>query len=159
MRLTRVSVQNFLTFGETPGILVPRVDRNILLGPNWSGKTSLFDAIDFVGSAFGFPGPDLEPYRHRGNESAEPNLEVRVRLSAPEIRALTDWMILSGLAEQLNITQGTNELGENPELNSARILSRELLGFTRPVFDSLFSREIGFRVQGTGNATSPLRAR
>jgi hypothetical protein len=158
VRITRLSVKNFLTFGESPGILVPRADRNILLGPNWSGKTSLFEAIDFVASSFGFPGPPLDPYRHRGNEAAEPDLEVRVQFSDSEIRALTDWMILAALTEQLNITQGTNELGESPDLGTARLLSRELMGHTRRVFDSLFSREIGFRVRGTGNPTRPLEA-
>jgi len=158
VRLTRISVQNFLTFGAKAGVLRPRADRNILLGPNGAGKTSLFEAINFVVSAFGYPGPPIEPYRHRGDVLAEPNIEVRVKLLDSEVAALTDWMVLAGLSEQLNITQGTNELGENPDLGAARTLSRELIGFTRSAFDALFSREIGLRVQRTGNPSRPLRS-
>lgn len=139
-------------------VFEPRADRNTLVGPNGAGKTSLFVAVDFVDYAFAQPPPEVEPFRHRGAQDAEPDLEVRVILSPTEVRAVADWMLISGWSEQLNIVEGTNELGESPDLGAARDLSNELVGYTHQVFEALFKREVIFRARGTGNPAHPLDA-
>jgi len=158
VRLTRIAAQNFLTFGEKRVVFDPRADRNTLVGPNGAGKTSLFVAIDFLDYAFAQPPPEVEPFRHRGAQDAEPDLEVRVILSPTEVHAVTDWMLIAGWSEQLNTPDGTTELGESPDLGAARELSQELVGYTRPVFEALFEKEVTFRAKGTGNPAHPLDA-
>lgn len=64
MRIAKVEIWNFRCFAETedgdPGLVFcPNEERNLVVGPNGSGKTALFDAIDLVLNPEGRGNPYL----------------------------------------------------------------------------------------------------
>jgi len=64
MRIAKVEIRNFRCFTETedgdPGLVFcPNKERNLVVGPNGSGKTALFDAIDLVLNPEGRGNPYL----------------------------------------------------------------------------------------------------
>lgn len=66
MRLKRLQVRNFRNFAEAT--LLPDSNLNLIAGDNGSGKTSLLEAVHFLGSGRSFRGPKVESVTKRGQE-------------------------------------------------------------------------------------------
>ncbi len=66
MRLTRLQVKNFRNFSEAA--LLPHPVLNLIAGKNGSGKTSLLEAVNFLGSGRSFRGPKVDPVMKRGHD-------------------------------------------------------------------------------------------
>lgn len=76
---------------------------NVIVGPNDSGKTSVFRAIGFVSEILGSTGRgrDFEsfsaPYYHDGNNSIPIEVSVSVEFDDSEKTALTNFLVCSSL--------------------------------------------------------------
>lgn len=102
VRIKGISLKNFMSFGESSTIEFG--DKlNVIVGPNDSGKTSIFRAIGFVSDIFGNKsgGSDFQsfaaPYYHNGVSSSPIEISVDVEFDDDEKRALTDFLLCSSL--------------------------------------------------------------
>lgn len=102
MKIRGISLKNFMSFGEISHVKFG--DKfNVIVGPNDSGKTSIFRAIGFLSDVFGNKtrGRDfesfVEPYYHNGSNTSPIEISVAVEFDNDEKRALTNFLICSSL--------------------------------------------------------------
>lgn len=99
MRIKYLQIKNFLSFGEKE----QRFDFNsinTIVGPNDSGKTNIFRAIQFVIDVLSYhrSSGNLRPFFH--NESEPFEIELGIQFDTTEIRALSDFMICSSISQE-----------------------------------------------------------
>ncbi|MGB6500837.1 MAG: AAA family ATPase [Thermoplasmata archaeon] len=150
MKITRIEAQNFLSIG-VPGLLLPDLeDYTIIVGPNASGKTTLFRALEFVGGVFTRTVLTPEPFRHNFDPAAEPILKIGVKFSEEERVLLADLAVAAAKTEA--------RFASKPDIdnNVAREIAGELLHYLRGPFAELFSEKTYFHVRGQDKRMNPL---
>jgi energy-coupling factor transporter ATP-binding protein EcfA2 len=111
MRITSIRARNFLGFGEE-GVLVEGLEEStVIVGPNGSGKTSLFRVLEFVAQQLegrsGFARRSVEPeWFHQQDTGRELIVEVGVRLNDSEMEAAVQSGILGLMHEPISVLPG-----------------------------------------------------
>ncbi len=100
MRIASVRIANFLSYGEREATFDELGDVNLIVGPNGSGKTNLFRALEYVGHALTGSAAPLHSYVHRLDDKRVVSIDVVVRLNKDEAAAATA-TALYGLANQV----------------------------------------------------------
>ena len=150
MKIERVEIRNFLTFGD-PGVALEAIPPiMVIVGPNGAGKTNFLRAIEFVGDVFSGKIRSAENYVHRYDARRMPSLTIDVSLSPDEIEILADLLLASVKAEVR--FGGRNDI----DTNAAQRLAREFLSRARPAFVKLFERRLRFCVRGRENRSDPI---
>ena len=108
MKLQRVSLTNFLSFGESQEIALSGLVN--IVGPNNSGKTNIFRAIEFARVVLG-PNLNTSKYYHNQDPSHPYRVELDIEFDQGEREALCDLITCSTLMHQVrnlgSFPQGT----------------------------------------------------
>jgi hypothetical protein len=133
MKISRLSLRHFLSFGREPQEVVFS-DFSTVVGPNDAGKTNIFRALSVVGESLRTTRTELRPYYHRGDTDQPLEVKVDIEFDLTETRALSDFLICSCLMNPMQ--------AQNPsDQDLATKLGAELMkGAGREICDHLFSR-------------------
>ena len=133
MRITKLSLRNFLSFGNESQELTFDPLATIV-GPNDSGKTNIFRALTLLGELLRVPGLDLRPYFHRGDTDQQLEVRADLQFNEWEIQALTDFLVCSALMNEPT-PQNPNE----SEL-VAKLKEELVKGTGRRIYEGVFAR-------------------
>ena len=137
MKIRSVKLRNFLGFGESGLDLSALGPREVLVGANGSGKSSVLHAIEFVGKAFKNELQDGRAYVHRGDWSRSLEVEVGVILEADELRVLGTILTYGVTLEQSQ--RNPNWQVGQPTLNR---MVRAALTLEPRLFDRVVSEQV-----------------
>lgn len=153
VKLEHIRVQNFLGFGD-PGVDLRTLGpREVCVGPNAVGKSSLLHAIEFVGRVFREEVADGQRYVNKGDPLKSLQVEVGVQLEPEEIRALGTVLTYSTTIQQ---SPWNNEWkADTTNLNR---MVRQALSKEPRLFDSLFTGVLRFHVVSAAGLGQKLRA-
>ncbi len=102
MKILRLSLRNFLSFGEEPHAITPSSFTTVV-GPNDAGKTNTFRAFQVIGTLLQDRNFDLRPYFFRGDLDRSLEISVGVQFDTQEVQALTDFLVSSTANGTLNV--------------------------------------------------------
>lgn len=133
MRVTSIHVRNFLGSGD-PGLEIESFgQREVIVGANGSGKSSLLHAIEFVGRVFKGELQDGRAYVYRGDWSRPIDVAISVELTADDLAALATCLTYGVTLEQSQVNpswrvgpQGLNRLVRAALSKSPRFFDRLL---------------------------------
>lgn len=89
MKITSIKAKNFLSFGDEEVILDNLGDVILLVGPNGTGKSCAFRALEFAGRALAGHAPWAGDFVHNQQVSRRIEIDVGVRLHEEEARLAT----------------------------------------------------------------------
>jgi len=92
MRLRYLGARNVLSFGDE-GIELQFSPFNIIVGPNDSGKTNVFRALNLIKEAFDRGKPAMDEILFNGERDRSVHLEVGVELDDTEVELIATQMI------------------------------------------------------------------
>jgi ABC-type polar amino acid transport system ATPase subunit len=137
VRLTSVSLRNFVTFGPQASWIADLSDVNVIVGPNGSGKTNLLKAINYVGDSFegsGYSAQRAVDVLHNRDFNQSVSVEVGVKLSEVEIEhALT--VLLLGFEDIRSTGSPNSPVDANAANRGVRAVLRQSPQIFRPFLD------------------------
>ena len=98
MEIKKIRLQNFLSFGNS----TQEVDfskLSTIVGPNDSGKTNVFRAIEVVANLLDGNQVPLAAYYHDKNFELCPKIEIELKINDKENEMLSNFFICSCLYE------------------------------------------------------------
>jgi energy-coupling factor transporter ATP-binding protein EcfA2 len=119
LKLRRLQVRNFLSFGDEPVEMDFRDEAvSIIVGPNNSGKSNIFRTLNFVGESITRTQSTSEVSKYLPSETRDFEVSISIELNKAEHQSLLDFMVCSTLlynpggtyADQQSITLALNEL-------------------------------------------------
>lgn len=99
MQIKQIKLKNFLSFGNTEQV-IDLSDLNTIVGPNDSGKTNVFRAINLIHTLLNERMTPSESYYHNKNFERPFKLELKIELNHEEKNALNNFFISSCLHEE-----------------------------------------------------------
>lgn len=148
MQITSITAKNFLSFGNDAQRIVLK-DLNIIVGPNNSGKTNLFRALNFVGDVFARRIEEFTPYYHNADFENPFELSIGIQFNEQEIDTLSDFLICSAIMAAANPEQG--EQSERLDNLKRAVLPQYCKDFFKPLL-----RNINLEVRGQAQETYPF---
>lgn len=97
MQITQIKLKNFLSFGNSEQV-IDFSDFNTIVGPNDSGKTNVFRAIDLTHKLLTERIVPSESYYHNKNFEKPFKIELKIKLNNEEKNALNNFFISSCLS-------------------------------------------------------------
>lgn len=146
MKIHSLRCRNFLSFGTGDVELLDMDSLTNIVGPNNSGKTNIFRAINLVGEALrarvsnaSTSASNPAAYYH-GQELEDPfEIGIRLQFEPNEIEALCSGLVCSSI---LNSNNRVPSLGNTSQPNfepmKNALLDKFGTGFFRPLFDQEF---------------------
>jgi hypothetical protein len=154
MKVHSVRLRNFLGFGD-PGVNLSALGpREVLVGANGSGKSSVLRAIELVGLVFKNKVSDGRAYVHKGDWSRSIDVEVGVDLEPDELHAL-------GTVLTYAVTSERSQLNPDWHMSQGELnrMLRAALATEPRLFDRFLSeQELYFRVSSVAGVGQALRA-
>ncbi len=120
MKLCYLRARNVLSFGNE-GIKLEFSPFNVFVGPNDSGKTNLFRALNLIEKAFDYGKPPLNEILFQGESDRSLHLEIGVELDDIELEILTTLIICSEMMSVLRPEDITKGIKENKHWKSILI--------------------------------------
>ena len=108
MEIKKIRLRNFLSFGNS----VQELDfseLNTMAGPNGSGKTNVFHAIELAVNLMNERLIPSASYYHDKNLERPFEIEIDVKFNDKENEMLTNFLICSCLYERIHVLEGENE--------------------------------------------------
>ena len=99
MQIKQIKLKNFLSFGNTEQV-IDLSDLNTIVGPNDSGKTNVFRAINLIHTLLNERMTPSESYYHNKNFERPFKLELKIELNHEEKNALNNFFISSCLQKE-----------------------------------------------------------
>lgn len=147
MKLRSIRLQNFLSFGENKqGLMFSK--NNLIVGPNDSGKTNVFRAIELVGELLSSQKVVPNQYYHNRDDEHPLEIEVEVSLDKEELDALTNFVVCSCVISTINPKQ--DEIQE-----AAHSLIRNVMVGQGNRYFSEFFNNISIVVRSEGRTIYP----
>lgn len=134
MQLTSIRAKNFLSFGNDTE-QIDLKDLNIVVGPNNSGKTNLFRAINFVGDVFANRIQEFTTYYHNADFEHPFEVSIGIHFSDEETEALSNFLVCSGLVGSVN--RRPNEYEDAMEALKRDLVMRLGKEFFAPLFENV----------------------
>ncbi len=132
MKIRKIALCNFLTFGETEQS-IDFDDLTTIVGPNDSGKTNIFRAITTAAAVLDRKITDARSLHHFGDIGKEFRIEIDVEFSPDEEEALYNFLFCGSLQQDMH-----REGRENQELAyalNAKIMQRYATKFFAGFFN------------------------
>jgi hypothetical protein len=153
MRIRSVVLRNFLGFGE-PGLRLDNLGpREVIVGANGSGKSSVLHAIEFVGKVFKHEIVEGRAYVHRGEWTRSIQVEVGIELEPDELRALSTVLTYGVTSEQSQLNPDWRV--PQPTLN--RMVRAALVTEPRLFDNFLSARQLVLKVSSAAGVGQNLR--
>lgn len=108
MKLKSIRLQNFLSFGENAQVLIFS-KHNVIVGPNDSGKTNVFRAIELVGELLRTQMVAPNQYYHNRDYEHPFEIEIEVSFDKEELDALTNFLVCSCMIDTISPKQDENQ--------------------------------------------------
>jgi ABC-type transport system involved in cytochrome c biogenesis ATPase subunit len=149
LKLRRLQVRNFLSFGDEPiEMNFGNAPVSLIVGPNNSGKSNLFRTLNFAGEAIARTHDASEVARYLPTGIRDFEIAVGVELSEAEHQALLDFMVCS---TQLYSPGGTNVDQQLMTLAVKEVLPRQ----KERLFGGI-GREVEIVIRGTQRDAPPI---
>jgi AAA domain, putative AbiEii toxin, Type IV TA system/AAA ATPase domain len=153
MRIRSVRVRNFLGFGDAGLDLSDLRSREVIVGANGSGKSSVLHAIEFVGKTFKNELTDGRAYVHKGDLARSIQVEVGLDLEPEESRAIGTVLTYGVTSEQ-----GQLNPGWHVSQSALNRMLRAALSMEPRFFDTLVSeQELFLKVSSMAGVGQTLR--
>lgn len=147
MEIQKIRLKNFLSFGEKTKEL-EFSNLNTIVGPNDSGKTNVFRAIEMVKKHMSQRETPAEAYYHNLDFEKPYEIEIDVKFNLDEQQILENFFVCGCLSQGIRPVEK-----ENTELKE-HILKKILLGNGRKHFSD-FCKEITIVVDTEGKSRYP----
>lgn len=111
MKVSHLKAHNVLSFGDYETNLHFDMN-NVIAGPNDSGKTNIFRALNLIEDAFDYNRPPLDEILFQGDSDRSFSLEVEVQMDPTEIELITTQTLCSELltvVQQQDTTHGIKD--------------------------------------------------
>ena len=148
MEIKKIRLQNFLSFGNS----TQEMDfskLSTIVGPNDSGKTNVFRAIEVVANVMDENQVPLAAYYHDKNFELPPRIEIDLKINDEEKEALVNFFTCSCLYNKTLTHEGDN--------NAARKVLKKILYEKGKDFFSNFFDELTVIVDTEGKSSYPAQ--
>lgn len=134
MKIKKILLQNFLTFGEKEQS-IELSDLTTIVGPNDSGKTNVFRAITTIADILSNRIADSKSFHHFGNLEKPFKIQLDIEFSDDEKTALYNFLFCGSLQQDIH---RTGEERQEPaiELNT-KIIQKYASKFFANFFDDM----------------------
>ena len=148
MEIKKIRLQNFLSFGNS----TQEMDfskLSTIVGPNDSGKTNVFRAIEIVANVMDGNQVPLAAYYHDKNFELPPRIEIDLKINDEEKEALVNFFTCSCLYDKTLTHEGDNEAAR-------KVLKRILDEKGKDLFSNFFD-ELTVIVDTEGKSNYPVQ--
>ena len=148
MEIKKIRLQNFLSFGNS----AQEMDfskLSTIVGPNDSGKTNVFRAIEVVANVMDKNQVPLTAYYHDKNFEFPPKIEIDLKISDEEKEVLVNFFTCSCLYDNILTHEDNNE--------AARKVLKRILDEKGKDFFSNFFDELTVVVDTEGKSNYPAQ--
>ena len=148
MKIKKIRLQNFLSFGNS----TQEVDfskLSTIVGPNDSGKTNVFRAIEVVANVMDGNQIPLAAYYHDKNFELPPKIEIDLKINDEEKETLVNFFTCSCLYDNILTHEDDNE--------AARKILKKILDEKGKDFFSNFFDELTIIVNTEGKSNYPAQ--
>src|SRR5438445_8846669 len=147
MKIRSIRLRNFLSFGEQSQEL-KFSDHTTIVGPNDSGKTNVFRAIEYLGNLLRRSSVANDAYYYNRDYERQFEIEITVEFDNDELEAIRNFLVCSSYYETPTAIQG----GDN-QPNLAQLIQNVGRKLNSAFFD-LF-REMRIMIKSEGRLASP----
>jgi predicted ATPase len=149
LKLKSIRIRNFLSFGEDPlEMAFGDAAVSFIVGPNNSGKSNIFRALNFVGEAITRTPLPSEVSQYLRPETRDFEVVVEAELNETELQALRDFMECSTMLYRPG--------GPNTDEQLMTIAAKEVLTKHRERLFGGLGKKITIIVKGTRLEDSPV---
>lgn len=130
MQITQIKLKNFLSFGNSEQT-IDFSDFNTIVGPNDSGKTNVFRAIELTSKLLTERMTPSESYYHNKNFEKPFKIEIKIKLNGEEKNALNNFFISSCLHREYS---GTTEVRQR----KGKVMDMIMAKFGNKLFEEFY---------------------
>ena len=148
MEIKKIRLQNFLSFGNS----IQEMDfskLSTIVGPNDSGKTNVFRAIEIVANVMDGNQVPLAAYYHDKNFELPPKIEIDLKINDEEKEVLVNFFTCSCLYDRI--------IAHEDESEAARKVLKRILDEKGKDFFSNFFDELTVIVDTEGKSNYPAQ--